>query len=431
MSCAPSSSGPAGVCSPVAANGTDPSGQCKDQGAANCGTTGFCDGNGACQLYAAGTQCLGPSCPSGGVSATSQRTCDGAGTCKPPSTQSCAPFACNAATGTACVAVCASNADCSPGNVCNGGACGLKRLGQLCASGPECGSGNCVDGVCCSAASCGSCQVCNLTGNPGSCQPVSAGSTDPHGGCTGTTTCGTNGTCNGNGLCAFTAAGTSCGSAMCSGSTDTPIGACDGAGTCAQPTQSCGAYMCGSGAACLTMCTSNSDCIAGDTCQSGSCTNLKPLGASCGSTTECLSSFCTDGVCCSSGPCGSCRSCAVSGTGTCAPVGAVKDPAGVCVDQGTASCGTNGLCDGNGLCANYPVGLPCAPAGCQTTTLNAAAAACDGAGHCTPASTTDCTPYACVSAACNTSCALSTDCASGYACSPNPDGGPGTCVPSM
>ena len=33
---------------------------------------------------------------------------------------------------------------------------------------------------------------------------------------------------------------------------------------------------------------------------------------------------------------------------------------------------------------------------------------------------TDCTPYACVSAACNTGCTLSTDCATGYACVAEP-----------
>ena len=148
-------------------------------------------------------------------------------------------------------------------------ACGLKRLGQLCAGGSECGSGNCVDGVCCSTASCGSCQVCNLTGT----RLLPAGVGREHGSPRRLQRqhppCGTDGTCDGNGACAFAPPGISCGSAMCSGSTDTPIGACDGAGNCAQPTQSCGAYMCGSGAACLTMCTANSDCIAGDTCQSG------------------------------------------------------------------------------------------------------------------------------------------------------------------
>jgi hypothetical protein len=433
MSCALSASGAAGTCSPIAAGGADPAGKCSDKGAASCGTTGFCDGNGACALYNAGTQCASASCPSNSVTATLARACDGNGTCKTAATQSCSPFACNAATGTACVAVCAGNSDCAPGNVCNAGACGLKRLGQLCAAGTECGSGNCVDGVCCSAPSCGNCQVCNLTGNAGSCQPVAAGNVEPHGGCAATSlgVCGPNGTCNGNGACALAANGTSCGLATCSGSTDTPVGACDGNGTCAQPTQSCGAYVCGGGV-CLTMCAGDGDCIGGDTCQMGSCTHLKPLAASCASNTECLSSFCTDGVCCTSGPCGSCRSCAVSGNvGTCTAVGTIMDPAHVCTDQGATSCGTTGLCDGAGHCADYASGTACAPAGCQASAsiLNAAST-CDGAGNCTPVSTTSCTPYACAAGACNAGCAQPSDCASGYACLPSPDGGPGACVPS-
>jgi hypothetical protein len=50
-------------------------------------------------------------------------------------------------------------------------------------------------------------------------------------------------------------------------------------------------------------------------------------------------------------------------------------------------------------------------------------------GHCVPASTTDCTPFACAGAACNTSCLQGTDCAAGHACQLVPDGGPGTCAP--
>ncbi len=37
----------------------------------------------------------------------------------------------------------------------------------------------------------------------------------------------------------------------------------------------------------------------------------------------------------------------------------------VCTDQTAASCGTNGLCDGAGHCASYPVGTSCAAAGCH------------------------------------------------------------------
>jgi hypothetical protein len=430
LSCAASASGPAGTCTPVAAGGTDPTGHCADKGAASCGQTGFCDGNGACALYTAGTQCAAPSCPSGSVTDTLAQTCDGSGTCKPATTQSCTPFACNTA-GNACVAVCASNSDCAPGKVCNSGACGLKRLGQACAAGTECDSGNCVDGVCCSSASCGNCQACNLSPNNGSCEPISAGSMEPHGGCAASGTCGNNGTCDGNGHCAFVPVGTSCGTATCSGSTDSPVGACDGSGNCVQPSMSCGAYQC-SGNQCRTTCTQNPDCISGDTCQAGSCTNLLPLGSACTSAAQCLNNFCTDGVCCSSGPCGKCKSCALGSgatAGTCLPVGQVKDPAGICVDQGSTTCGTNGFCDGTGNCARYPMGTSCASAACSGAT-RLGASACDGVGNCTPMSMTNCAPYACVAAACNSSCAQAGDCATGYTCS-IPDGGPGACVPSM
>jgi hypothetical protein len=430
MSCALSSTGAAGICTPVAAGGTDPAGHCSDQGTASCGQTGFCDGNGSCALYPASTQCAGPTCPSGSVTSSLARSCDGNGTCKAAATQSCAPFACNAATGTTCVAVCASNADCAPNKFCNAGACGLKRLGQLCAAGSECDSGNCVDGVCCSSASCGNCQVCNLGGSPGSCQPVAAGNMEPHGGCAASNPpCGNNGTCDGNGQCANAAVGITCGTATCTDSTDIlPVGACDGNGTCLQQSMNCGAYVCGSGA-CLTMCGGTSDCIPGDICQSGSCTSPLPLGAHCAAGADCGSGHCTDGVCCSSGPCGSCKSCAVVAGGNCTPTAAGPDPAGVCADQGSGSCGTTGLCDGSGNCAHYPVGSGCAAAGCTGQTL-LGASTCNALGNCTPLSMTDCTPYACGGGACNTGCAQSSDCATGYICTSNPDGGPGACTPS-
>src|SRR6185437_810659 len=228
---------------------------------------------------------------------------------------------CNAATATACVAVCSSNADCAPGNFCNAGSCGLKRQGQLCGGGGECGSGNCVDGVCCGGASCPTCQACNVSGNAGTCTNVADNAMEPHGLCAANGTCGDTGTCDGNGQCAKAAVGTSCGSAICSGSTDTPVGACDGNGTCVQPSMSCGAYQC-AGNVCGTTCAANTDCLSGDTCQAGSCTNLLPLGSPCSSGTQCLSTSCTDGVCCSSGPCGSCQSCSAAPGGNCAPVAA-------------------------------------------------------------------------------------------------------------
>ncbi len=423
MSCALASS--KGTCSPVAAGAPDPAGGCADKGAASCATTGFCDGSGACALYPTGTQCAPPSCPSGSVTATLAATCNGAGKCQTASTQSCLPFACSAGTQS-CVSVCAADSDCAPGQFCNTstGSCGLKRLGQICNLGSECASGNCVDGVCCSSPSCGICQVCNVAGNPGSCQPVPAGTAEPHQGCTPVPPCGFDGTCNGAGNCRNTGAGTSCGAASCTGSTALPAGSCDGAGLCVQTPQACPDHLVCGGTACLTSCTADGDCVAGYTCQSGVCTNLKALGTACASNAECLSGMCTDGVCCSTASCGTCASCSVSGkAGACAPVAAGTASAD-CPTTPASGCGTNGTCDGAGQCATYPAGTSCAPAACTAGTTLVGASKCDGAGHCAPGPSTDCTPQACANAACTSGCATAADCAPGYSCgSPPTDGG--------
>jgi hypothetical protein len=398
MSCAVA--GKAGTCSPVPAGAADPATVCANGGAASCGATGFCDGSGGCQLYPAGTQCAAPSCPIAGTDATLARTCDGAGSCKPATTQSCGTYACN---GLTCNAACAGNADCSPGNVCQDGACGKRRLGQLCLAGGDCESGNCVDGVCCSAGSCGNCQSCNVLGSAGGCHAVAAGTDEPHGGCAPAPPCGRTGKCDGLGACAYAPVSTSCGTASCVGSTFTPVGACDGAGACKQASVSCSPYLCGAGA-CLTGCTADLECAAGFSCPAGSCTDLAANAATCASGADCLSNHCLEGVCCASASCGSCRTCARSGmAGTCAPVLA-GDP------------------DPTGACRLLS---------CSDATL--VRSACDGAGACASKPVTDCTPFACdgVSKACKTSCADAEDCASGYNCSAAGGGGAAvkTCRP--
>ncbi len=380
--------GSVGVCSAVPAGGSDPTGQCSDKGAASCGTTGLCNGAGACAVYAAGTQCAPPTCPSGATTATLARTCDGAGTCKTAATQSCSPFACNATTQT-CVSVCTTDADCASGQFCTAGSCGLRRLGQICTADNQCASNNCVDGVCCSAATCGACQSCNLAGSAGSCQPVPAGSAEPHQLCAANPPCGFTGTCNGAGACQNAAAGTACGASACSGSTSTSS-ACNGAGTCTQTGVACpGHFNCGA-SGCLTACGSDTDCVTGYTCQSGSCSNLKPLGSACTASSECFSGACTDHVCCQSASCGACKACNL--TGTCAPL---------------------------------PSGTICAAAACKsgrTGTLNAAST-CDSAGNCVAGATIDCTPQACVNAACTVVCTSPTDCAPGHSCKAEVDAG--------
>ncbi|HVV52444.1 MAG TPA: hypothetical protein VHO06_22445 [Polyangia bacterium] len=134
---------------------------------------------------------------------------------------------------------------------------------------------------------------------------------------------------------------------------------------------------------------------------------------------DCLTGFCSGGVCCNTACTGPCVSCAISGRlGTCWPVpaGAV-DPRGLCVDEGAASCGTNGTCDGTGACAGYPAGTLCAPGACSGT-LWTSPRTCDGAGTCVAALTVPCSPFRCAVGGdtCTTYCATSDDCAPGVAC---------------
>jgi hypothetical protein len=147
----------------------------------------------------------------------------------------------------------------------------------------------------------------------------------------------------------------------------------------------CGDYRCGTGAACLTTCTGDGDCVTGETCQGGSCTSLTPNGQSCVMNADCISAHCAQGVCCNQA-CGGCSSCVITGSvGTCVPFPAGNDPSGAC----TASCGAG-------------------------STLNQAST-CDGSGACVPM-TMDCAPYACASGACRTDCAGPADCAAGASC---------------
>jgi hypothetical protein len=120
QSCALSSS--LGTCTNVPPHVVDPAGICTDQGASSCGADGRCDGNGACEKYLRGTVCSSQSCASGSDLFTAARTCDGAGTCLPPSSGSCAPYACGA---TVCKNACTSDGDCmAPATCDSSGACG-------------------------------------------------------------------------------------------------------------------------------------------------------------------------------------------------------------------------------------------------------------------------------------------------------------------
>lgn len=79
---------------------------------------GLCDGTDPtkCSLPGSGTACAAASC-SGDVSQPAGE-CDGAGSCAIPTTKSCLPYACDAASGV-CVKSCVSDGDCSQGARCD------------------------------------------------------------------------------------------------------------------------------------------------------------------------------------------------------------------------------------------------------------------------------------------------------------------------
>jgi hypothetical protein len=95
----------------------------------------------------------------------------------------------------------------------------------------------------------------------------------------------------------------------------------------------------------------------------------------------------------------------------------VADPSGSCVDQGAASCGTDGKCDGSARCEKYPQGTGCLGQSCQSgSQAFTAASACDGAGNCVTPAPISCSPFECGATACKNACASDADCVAPAIC---------------
>jgi hypothetical protein len=292
--------------------------------------------------------------------------------------------------------------------------------GAACRDGGECASGHCADGVCCLTSCAGACLSCNVPGKQGTCSPVPEGVEHPTCADQGTASCGFDGTCDGRGSCRKYPAGSRCSPGRCSGSSITAEGACDGDGRCELgPVVTCAPFSCdpsGDIPICFSRCTTSDQCVPGRQCLTGSC-GTKLDGAACVDSTECTTGFCVDGICCDS-PCdGPCSSCAGAGsTGVCRPVPeGVRDPRGLCRDDGPATCGHTGACNGTGGCARYPTGTICVAATCRGAVLQSAGR-CDGAGACLMGSDLTCAPFACRNGTCNSVCHSDEDCAAGQAC---------------
>lgn len=406
---------PATMPDPRAARGeTDPTKACLDQGAPSCGTNGLCNGAAGCSLYSAGRVCKPDSCDTETNLASPAWTCDGSGRCMSSPAQTCAPFTCN---GSECGVACQSNMQCSTGNVCAANSCGTKPVGALCSNSGECSSGQCAQGVCCGSACAGSCFSCALPGKQGVCAAVPAGGQDPAGSCRdqGAASCGNDGTCNGSGGCRVYSADAVCTQPTCANGQMTTTGTCNGIGTCAPgQVRLCAPYVCNeAGTGCFESCTLDSQCSAGNPCLNGRC-GKKPLGATCSATSDCISGFCADGVCCDGACTGLCQSCGLSGKlGTCSNVPAgVADANAGCTATDPSTCGNDGMCNGAGGCRNWPATTVCraasCPAGSNTLTRSAF---CDGTGAACPAgATASCGSFLCdgVRNACKSTCTTGT-----------------------
>ena len=140
-------------------------------------------------------------------------------------------------------------------------------------------------------------------------------------------------------------------------------------------------------------------------------------GSQCTAGAMCASGFCVDGVCCTSACAGTCMTCAAVGSlGTCMPAEVGTDPRDECPDDGVATCGRDGVCDGAGACRKYAQGMTCAEASCTGSTMTLASR-CDANGTCPTPATQSCAPFICgANAVCQTVCSKDTDCTAPNTC---------------
>lgn len=257
----------------------------------------------------------------------------------------------------------------------NGNAC---PAGQ---SGVGCKSGYCSDGKCCNNACSKVCQSCVMTNYVGTCKAIprgydpekecgTCGECNGNSGCrnslagsTGSTivggyssgavcianissavSCGLNGKCDGKGKCRYWPTTTECHGTSCSNGIITSKSFCSGNGECLINRKFCGGseylYECLTTTQCATSC--GDELPTGKFVISGSCSKdaycdttahtcikKKYRGEKCQSDVMCISSHCSDGICCNK-PCQQdCYSCTLE-SGSCIAVPFGLNPDGHC-----------------------------------------------------------------------------------------------------
>ncbi len=338
------------------------------------------------------------------------------------------------------------------GIVCDGAA---HCVGKPCSVMGDCPGGTfCVDGVCCDSSCGGTCNACTSAkkgaGPNGLCGVILAG--DPDAECPGVSSCAS-GVCNGlpNGSPCVGIAG-ECMSGFCA----------DGVCCNAQCNGTC--LSCSATPGTCTPIANGQD--PANECASGACDGTgacrKNNGQVCATGADCLSTICTDGVCCNNACGGLCQACNVAGSlGACTNVPNNTDPANECVNgscNGGAECkltngqgcGSGGDClstfCADGVCCNSACGATCQACtaaktgGADGTCSNVTAATdpdvecvgvtnCNGSGACTKLTNgTACTLGGeCQSGNCVDGVCCNTTCTAGCnAC--NVGGSVGTCT---
>ena len=179
--------------------------------------------------------------------------------------------------------------------------------GESCNASEDCASGFCppADGVCCDTPCSLTCEAClgSKTGaEDGICDYVNpALEDDPDEECPveSPNTCGSTGAgCSGIATaCIVFDETTVCQPGGCTNGMETPLGFCDGEGSCPTVTPTpCSPYVCGM-TACLTSCSAHDDCVSTHYCNNVTCTYKISSGGACTSSAQCVSGVCTGGFC--------------------------------------------------------------------------------------------------------------------------------------
>jgi hypothetical protein len=144
-----------------------------------------------------------------------------------------------------------------------------------------------------------------------------------------------------------------------------------------------------------------------------------PNGNYCVDGTDCTSGICVDRTCCDKACAGTCMTCASPASpGTCTVADPGTDPRHECMDQGVASCGISGSCNGMGACRVYTAGTVCdSTPVCDTSGGSTILThVCNGTGACILGPAKSCGGYKCSAGVCGNKCSGDGDCASGSIC---------------